>query len=385
MRNYCLSFKGTSNSQIIRMTTHPQHFVLFAIANTLFFAIIFWNYSVGEQNVNRILSLIFLIFGLAWSVDLFHDSIRYRLIFFVNSLYLLIGPLAYYFIKIKIIANYKLDKTAFKHFIPFILAYAIGIYCFFTFPNFADLVPTIIPTIWIFYQIQAIVYLFLIPKQVKIYNQQVLNFLSNQSTYNLTWLRKAIWGLGFMWIVWVLPNFTRNSTFLYYFFPILTIGLYIFFYYALQQNNPFEILTGNTEEEIGAILNFDKETEVPSDPLIEDFKLSLLNFMEAQKPYLDPELNLPKLASLLNVSTHFLSRVINKGMNENFFLFINRYRVEESKKQLSDPNKQHYNILQIAFDSGFNSKSTFNSVFKKTTGLSPSEFQKKVTINNANP
>lgn len=359
------------------MTTHPPHFVLFSIANTLFFAIIFWNYSVGKQSLNRILSLIFLIFGLTWSVDLFQDSIRYRLIFFVNSLHLLIGPLVYYFIKINIVANYKLDRTAFKHFIPFILAYVIGIVCFFIYPNFSDLVPTIIPVTWIGYQIQAVIYLFLIPKQIKIYNQQVLNFLSNQSTYDLTWIKKAIGGLGFMWIVWVLASFTQNSTFLYYFFPILTIGLYIFFYYGLQQNNAFEALKGNTEEEIGAILNFEKEIEVPTDPLIEDFKPSLLNFMETQKPYLDPELNLPKLASLLNVSTHFLSRVINKGLNENFFLFINRYRVEESKKLLIDSNKQHYNILQIAFDSGFSSKSTFNSVFKKTTGFSPSEFQKQ--------
>jgi AraC-like DNA-binding protein len=120
----------------------------------------------------------------------------------------------------------------------------------------------------------------------------------------------------------------------------------------------------------------------PIDPRIEPFKDELIAFMEREKPYLDSELSLPKLAEQMNVSVHFLSQVINTSLNENFFQFINRYRIEESKKLLVCDSKAHYTIVQIAYDAGFNSKTTFNTTFKKLTGISPSEYQRQKQIFN---
>lgn len=102
----------------------------------------------------------------------------------------------------------------------------------------------------------------------------------------------------------------------------------------------------------------------------------LLNFMEAEKPYLDEELSLQKLSLLMNISTHQLSQTINQKLNTNFYKFVNAYRIEEVKKKLKDPEFEKYSILGIAFESGFNSKSTFNKIFKEETGLTPSEFKK---------
>ncbi|WP_250255765.1 helix-turn-helix domain-containing protein [Chryseobacterium sp. Marseille-Q3244] len=102
----------------------------------------------------------------------------------------------------------------------------------------------------------------------------------------------------------------------------------------------------------------------------------LLKFMETEKPYLDEELSLQKLSSLMNISTHQLSQTINQALHTNFYKFVNAYRIEEVKKKLRDPEFEKYSILGIAFESGFNSKSTFNKIFKEETGMTPSEFKK---------
>lgn len=102
----------------------------------------------------------------------------------------------------------------------------------------------------------------------------------------------------------------------------------------------------------------------------------LLAFMETSRPYLDEELSLQKLSLLMDVSTHRLSEIINQDLDTNFYRFINSYRVEEVKKKLKNPEYDKYSILGIAFESGFNSKSTFNKIFKEETGMTPSEFKK---------
>ena len=98
--------------------------------------------------------------------------------------------------------------------------------------------------------------------------------------------------------------------------------------------------------------------------------------MATQKPYLDTELNIFKLAQLHGSSVHELSALINKGFHENFNQFVNRYRVEESKKLLSGKENAKLNMLGIAYGSGFNSKTVFNTTFKKMVGKTPTEYKK---------
>lgn len=102
----------------------------------------------------------------------------------------------------------------------------------------------------------------------------------------------------------------------------------------------------------------------------------LLDFMEREKPYKDGDLTLPKLAARLNVSPHHLSQIINERLKQNFFDFVNAYRVEEAKHQLLDVTKSHYTLLAIAEEVGFNSKSAFNAAFKKQTRTTPSDYRK---------
>lgn len=94
-----------------------------------------------------------------------------------------------------------------------------------------------------------------------------------------------------------------------------------------------------------------------------------------EKPYLDPELTLTQLAERINISPHHLSQIINEQFQLNFFEYINQFRVEEVKSRICNPKYESYSLLGIAMDSGFNSKSAFNRVFKKLTHQTPSQFK----------
>ena len=109
-----------------------------------------------------------------------------------------------------------------------------------------------------------------------------------------------------------------------------------------------------------------------------EMKSSLLKKMETQKPYLDPELNLPTLAGQLDLSLNELSELVNRIFGENFNQFVNRYRVEESKRLLISEKHAHLSMVGIAFEAGFNSKTAFNTTFKKMTGLAPTDFKNTI-------
>ena len=114
----------------------------------------------------------------------------------------------------------------------------------------------------------------------------------------------------------------------------------------------------------------------PAPALAPEFHLwraKLLQLMAEAQPWLEPELTLAELAHRLRTNTSLLSHVINTGCGHNFNDFVNRYRVAEAERKLQDPRLAHYSLVGIALESGFNSKSTFNRVFKKLTGRTPGE------------
>ena len=103
----------------------------------------------------------------------------------------------------------------------------------------------------------------------------------------------------------------------------------------------------------------------------------LQQYMVKEKPYLEPELTLDKLAAQLSLKPKMLSQVINELLQQNFFEFINFYRIEEAKKLLTNPKDKKITVLEVMYQVGFNSKSSFNTLFKKSTGLTPSDFKKQ--------
>lgn len=106
----------------------------------------------------------------------------------------------------------------------------------------------------------------------------------------------------------------------------------------------------------------------------------LLKLMDTEKPYLDPVLHIDQLAEKMCIPGYQLSQLINKQLNKNFFDFINGYRIQEAVLIFSDPEGKTKNILQVAYEVGFNSRSSFNTAFKKFTGTSPSQYRKVTQV-----
>jgi len=103
----------------------------------------------------------------------------------------------------------------------------------------------------------------------------------------------------------------------------------------------------------------------------------LLQYMKEQEPYLNPTLTLMELSSQLDMPSHKLSIIINKHIGQHFFDFVNHYRIAKAKTYLQDFMNNKLTIQQVFYDVGFNSKSSFNTAFKKHTGLTPTEFKNK--------
>ncbi|WP_421889247.1 helix-turn-helix domain-containing protein [Marinoscillum sp.] len=111
----------------------------------------------------------------------------------------------------------------------------------------------------------------------------------------------------------------------------------------------------------------------------EIYHTQLLTMMEERKPHLNGALKAGELAQSLNISVNHLSQVLNKIQGQNFFDFVNGYRVKEVISKMENPKNHHLTLLAMALDSGFNSKTSFNTVFKEVTHQTPSDFYKSLT------
>jgi len=105
---------------------------------------------------------------------------------------------------------------------------------------------------------------------------------------------------------------------------------------------------------------------------------TIQQYLESQKPYLNSEYNLELMAKDLNVTRQNLSQTINDELGKNFYQLINEFRVTAFKKYLNDPKMNHITFLGLAYEAGFNSKSSFYRVFKEITGETPTEFRQKI-------
>ncbi len=122
-----------------------------------------------------------------------------------------------------------------------------------------------------------------------------------------------------------------------------------------------------------------EEEKVEEKPAINPEHVAQLeSYMKEKKPYLNCLLNLDNLSGQLHMSPRHLSNLINRHYQQNFFDFINTYRVEECKRLLSEPANRHQTMLEIMENAGFNSKATFNTFFKKKVGMTPSEFRERL-------
>jgi AraC-like DNA-binding protein len=135
-----------------------------------------------------------------------------------------------------------------------------------------------------------------------------------------------------------------------------------------------QIFQGLTFEERSIVRN------MSTDPMLEEeatqLTRSLNEFMEREKPYLNPELTLNELASSLGISPRKLSRLINTHLKQNFSGFINGYRIDLARERLAHPKDPGETVLEVMYEVGFKSKSSFNTLFKEKSGLTPTDYKK---------
>jgi AraC-like DNA-binding protein len=109
----------------------------------------------------------------------------------------------------------------------------------------------------------------------------------------------------------------------------------------------------------------------------EKYLTHLLKIMKEEKPYLNGELSINDLTVRMGISRHYLTQILNEKLGKNFYTFVNEYRVQEVIKMMKDPRYDHYTLLALGFEAGFNSKSSFNNIFKNFTGMTPSEYRER--------
>ncbi len=372
-----------------------KYIFLIAAFNALFFASLIIQKKKALHDRILIYWLIYLslytgIYGL-FSDVLFVD---YHLLSagFI-SLLLLHGPFLYLYIAALINQKQTLTRKIGVHFVPFIL---VNLYLIISamFPEYADQIrldhlesepgtPVLFAAFLIITALSGPFYFILSIRLFKKLDINIFNNFSSQEGVNPEWLRKLVYSFGGIWTLLMIFASAHHVFHLFSWIFCthgLALSLSIFIiligYYGLKQK---EIFIPYDNQNAGYVLEAKPKyiSMTLKDADVEQYVREIKQYMTTKKPYLDATLSLPELANKLNIPSHHLSRVINEQFDANFFDFINKYRIEEVKSKICNPEFENLSLLGIAFDSGFNTKSAFNRVFKKMTGLTPSAYKKK--------
>ncbi|MGI6394157.1 MAG: ligand-binding sensor domain-containing protein [bacterium] len=146
--------------------------------------------------------------------------------------------------------------------------------------------------------------------------------------------------------------------------------------FNLEEESDNEDYQENGEENGDFLENPKYNKSRLDDEIVECYATELETLMKKEKPYKNQDLTLPELAEKLGLSPNILSQVINTNYGKNFYNFINTYRVDEVVELMKTPSMKNRSILDLAYEAGFKSKTTFNAVFKKQMEVTPSEYKK---------
>lgn len=217
---------------------------------------------------------------------------------------------------------------------------------------------------------------------------------SSDEKINLNWMNKLLIGGISIWLIECLNvialNFTEldfpysYNTSWYIKFAFMIFVLFIG-YYGINQGGIFSKTKEEEKEKLPEELIVEDDIHV--NPVVEknkliseetakQYKAELVKYIEEEQVYLNSELRIQDVSIHLKIPVHILSYIINSELQQNFYDFINLYRIEEVKKRLHNTEYDNLTIIAIAIDCGFNSKATFNRLFKLYTGTTPSQYKK---------
>lgn len=261
-----------------------------------------------------------------------------------------------------------------------------------------------------FFVLQFAVYCALVLRQIRHHNQRLQQHFSSLEHMNLRWLRTLTLACLVFLVIFLL--FNRGQLIMVGHFDINALGpstpsiflvvlIYLIGASAIFQpdlirgeSQPADAVSDDTSEERQPASDPREETDsgealgAPekyrrSSLSMEDasqFKVQLMEAMQERELYLDCELTLPDLARETGLTPHQVSQVLNGQMNQNFFSFVNNYRIQLAKKMLSDPQTRDMPIVELAVEVGFKSKSSFYDAFKKAVEMTPTQFKKSAAL-----
>lgn len=299
-------------------------------------------------------------------------------LYFTTSFSFLYGPLLYFYIK-RISEKYKFKLIDLLHLIPSVLLffYLLPIYLLpaeqktHLMFNRDEFLYSTLRGIVILKYISLIVYAFLVFKQYKKIagkrkkpHAQILNWQRNMMILNMFYVFfYLVYGIALLRVVTSINIFIYPQT-----FSMAVIILYVG-YIAYVQPKVFskKFLFQETK-------NFKYKKSGLTRSYSEELKEQLLQLLDQEKVYKQSNISLEKLASRLDTTRHNISQVINEHFGMNFFHLINKYRIAEAVEILKNDYNNNLNIIDVAYDVGFNNKVTFNKAFKAETNMTPSSF-----------
>jgi AraC-like DNA-binding protein len=238
-------------------------------------------------------------------------------------------------------------------------------------------------------QFSGIIYAVISYVLLQQHQKRIKNHFSYEEQVSLDWLRYLIFGIGFIFVVVIISVLFEETFGLlspegrgFMIFTAVTFFVVFIGSFGIRQESIFSDTPSLSEKTDNLNLSEKDVERYQRSGLkkedIDHYFQQLLVYMEEEKPFLESRLSLNQLAAYLDMSPNHLSQVINEKSNQNFYQFVNSYRISTFQNKLKDPSNEHLTLLAIALDCGFNSKSSFNHIFKKMTGQTPSQYQKTI-------
>lgn len=314
-----------------------------------------------------------------------------KIMYTFEGIQFILFPLYFLYAKYLTNKNEKFDSKDWLHFLPFIFYKIILLPFYFMsmdeISNFQNSISiSDYPLQYIIFNwvliFQGSIYMILTIGKVNKRNQFIDEHFSSNYKIKLDWLKNASY-LGIVTtLVFMGENillFTSNSISESFGISSIAAGIYIYAigYLGLTRSGVFTelVVIENKELEKEYFTNDKYEKSGLSKEKADVYYKKLIELMEENKPFKQNKLTLGELAEMISISSHNLSEVINTKEKMNFFDFINKYRIEDVKKEIIKSENDNLTLLAIAINSGFNSKSSFNTLFKTYEKMTPTQYR----------